>query len=527
MSVVEISPEQAYRATAIPWTKYIPHAPHPHQHAFLWLDVEEALYGGAAGGGKSDALLMAALQYVDQPDYAALLLRKTYAQLKRPGALLSRARQWLAPTDAKWVDEEKTWFFPSGATLSFGHLQHSIDRENYQGAEFDFIGFDEGGQFDEDDYLYLFSRLRRLVGSIIPGRMRLGSNPGGIGHEWVKKRFVVRASRGDRVFIPAKLEDNPSLDQDDYRRKLAKLNPVLRAQLENGDWDVRTPSGREFFDHDQMDAAMPLLDDPWDRGFLTGTPVANGSLTWIPAALGSTAIYKMPVDEHTYAIWGDVAGGVSEDEEAARAEHDEGDFCAAYVVDLTCGEIVAEFEMRTDADLYAAELARLGWLYRCGPTPALLAVEVNNAGVLTISKLRDEWAYPNLYKRLVVDDRVKGKRTTKLGWATTLLTRPAMLASLKGVLRDDPSKLASRSLLAQMRSFVQHKDGIRSGADVGCHDDLVIAAAGVFALYQQRAQMPVSVRKPRGPMSLDDVIRERQRGKSRKSIAQRAPRAAA
>jgi hypothetical protein len=523
---VSISPELAAKALRIPWTRYIPHAPHAHQHAFLWLSCEEALYGGAAGGGKSDALLMAALQYVDQPGYAALLLRKTYAQLNRSGALLDRARSWLSSTDAKWNEGNKRWTFPSGATLEFGHLQHSTDRENYQGAEYDFVGFDEGGQFDEDDYLYLFSRLRRLQGSNIPSRMRLGSNPGGIGHEWIKKRFIVPASREGRIFVPARLADNPSLDQDDYRSKLAKLNPVLRAQLENGDWDVRTPSGREFFDAAQLDAASKLLDEPWSRGFLAGTPVPNGKLTWIDAAAGSTGIYAMPQDDHSYAIFADVAGGISEDEEAARADDDKLDFCAAEVVDLTDGRIVCEFEMRTDADLYAADLARLGWLYRCGPTPALLAVEVNNAGVLTISKLRDEWAYPNLYRRVVVDERSK-KRSSKLGWHTSLLTRPAMLASLKGVLRDDPSKLSSRALIGQMRSFVQHKDGIRSGADTGCHDDLVISAAGVFALYQQRAQLPVVVRPPRGPMSLDEVIAERQRGKQRKSIAQRAPRAAA
>jgi hypothetical protein len=524
--VTTITPELAAKALRIPWTRYIPHAPHAHQHAFLWLACEEALYGGAAGGGKSDALLMAALQYVDQPGYAALLLRRTYKDLSLPGALMSRAEQWLAPTDAKWNGDTKTWTFPSGATLTFGYLQTSKDKFQYQGAEFNFVGFDEATQFAEDDYTYLFSRLRRLEGSLIPGRMRCASNPGGEGHEWVKRRFVNRTTRDERIFIPAQLADNPSLDQGAYLRSLMNLDAVTREQLLNGDWDVRTPSGREFFDREQMDRAALLLDEPWSRGFLAGTPVPNGKLTWIDAAAGSTGIYAMPQDDHAYAIFADVAGGISEDEEAARADDDKLDFCAAQVVDLTDGRIVCEFEMRTDADLYAADLARLGWLYRCGPTPALLAVEVNNAGVLTISKLRDEWGYPNLYRRVVVDERSK-KRSSKLGWHTSLLTRPAMLASLKGVLRDDPAKLSSRALLGQMRSFVQHKDGIRSGADTGCHDDLVISAAGVFALYQQRAQLPVQVRPPRGPMSLDEVIAERQRGKQRKSIAQRAPRAAA
>ena len=82
-------------------TKYIPHEPTPKQQAFLLLPHREAFYGGAAGGGKSEALLMAALQYVDVPGYAALLLRKTYQDLMLPNALMDRSEQWLGTTDAQ------------------------------------------------------------------------------------------------------------------------------------------------------------------------------------------------------------------------------------------------------------------------------------------------------------------------------------------------------------------------------------------------------------------------------------------
>ena len=104
-------------------TKYIPQAATPKQSAFLLLPHLEALYGGQAGGGKSSALLMAALQYVDVPGYAALLLRRTYADLSLPGALMDRAADWLQPTDAHWNDTAKTWTFPSGATVTFGYLE--------------------------------------------------------------------------------------------------------------------------------------------------------------------------------------------------------------------------------------------------------------------------------------------------------------------------------------------------------------------------------------------------------------------
>jgi predicted phage terminase large subunit-like protein len=215
---------------------------------FLMLQHREALFGGAAGGGKSQALLMAALQYVDVPGYSALLFRRTYADLTLPGALLDRARDWLGPTDAVWNDREKTWRFPSGATLTFGYLDTENDRLRYQGAEAQFVGFDELTQFGERDYRYLFSRLRRLQGSPVPIRMRAASNPGGPGHEWVKARFV--DSDNERPFVPARLSDNPSLDTAEYEDSLAELDPITRRQLLEGDWTARAGGSlfrREWF----------------------------------------------------------------------------------------------------------------------------------------------------------------------------------------------------------------------------------------------------------------------------------------
>lgn len=224
---------------------YIPHEPTDKQMQFLLLHDREALYGGAAGGGKSDALLMAALQYVHVPNYSAILFRRTYKDLSLPGALMDRAHDWLDGTDAHWSDTNKTWTFPSGATLTFAYLAHENDKYNYQGAEFQFIGFDELTQFEESQYRYLFSRLRRLKGSNVPLRSRVASNPGGRGHEWVKQRFLIEGKIKGRVFISAKLEDNPFLDTDEYESSLKELDPVTRAQLRHGDWDV-LPEGNKF-----------------------------------------------------------------------------------------------------------------------------------------------------------------------------------------------------------------------------------------------------------------------------------------
>jgi predicted phage terminase large subunit-like protein len=230
---------------ALRLNKYIPIQPTPRQAVFLSTTQKEVFYGGAVAGGKSAALLAAALQYVDEPDYAALLLRRTYSDLALPGALMERAQDWLQGTDAHWNDTTKTWKFPSGATLTFGYLEAENDRYRYQSAEFQFVGFDELSQFSEHQYQYLFSRLRRLKSSIVPIRMRSASNPGGSGHQWVRQRFLVEGPANGRIIIRAALADNPHVDAKDYIKSLNELDPVTRHQLLNGDWDV-TDKGSKF-----------------------------------------------------------------------------------------------------------------------------------------------------------------------------------------------------------------------------------------------------------------------------------------
>lgn len=246
-------------------TKYIPHQPHPTQAAFLLLDVREALFGGAAGGGKSDALLMAALQYMDVPGYAAILFRRTFPDLNQPDALIPRSHEWLArwrEEGVTWNGQDHQWTFPTSdpdrpAVLKFGHLANDNDIYNYQGAAYQFIGFDELTQFTEKMYDYLHGRLRRRAGEdvAVPLRIRGSANPGGIGHEWVKAKFIGTPEAPVRTpgiaFVPSKLEDNPSLDAVEYEKSLdAMSDPVLRAQLRRGDWETR-PAGdmlrREWF----------------------------------------------------------------------------------------------------------------------------------------------------------------------------------------------------------------------------------------------------------------------------------------
>lgn len=259
---------EAARLLVPKWTKYIPHMPEPPQQAFLLLDHQEAFYGGAAGGGKSDALLMGALQYVDVPGYNALILRRTFDELALPEAIMARSLEWLMGTDAVWNSAAHRWTFPSGATLTFGHVQHQQDRFKYQGAAFQYIAFDELTEFEEIVYRFLFSRLRRLEGFHVPLRMRSASNPGGLGHEWVKRRFIDEGMAHGRPFIPAKVQDNPHLDQNEYIQSLMNLDPLTRKRLLDGDWSVR-PMGAMFRQEwfkivDQMPAPITKIVRVWD-----------------------------------------------------------------------------------------------------------------------------------------------------------------------------------------------------------------------------------------------------------------------
>jgi predicted phage terminase large subunit-like protein len=225
---------------------YVPVQISPKQEIFLRLAGNlEVFYGGAGGGGKSVALLMGALRWVHIPRFSALLLRRTFPELSQRGGLMDIARRWLKGSDAKFYGNgsreypPNTWVFPSGATITFGHVAQPGDEENYMGGEYQYIAFDELSAFTESMYRFLFSRLRRAHGVDVPLQMRSASNPGGPGHVWCKKRFIDPRTRPPgTLFVPASISDNPGLDATEYRKSLSNLPALLRAQIEHGDWSA-------------------------------------------------------------------------------------------------------------------------------------------------------------------------------------------------------------------------------------------------------------------------------------------------
>lgn len=236
-------------STQVLLNQFVPHDPFAKQVDFCAVqpvnDTIECMYGGAAGGGKSDALLMAALMYVEEPEYSALLLRKTYKDLALPGALMFRLGRWLEPwvkdKVVHWNGTDKIFTFPSGATITFGYLAHENDVYQYDSSEFQFIGLDELTQFTKFQYDYMWSRLRRPENSNIPIRMMSASNPGGIGHEWVKRKFII----GNGLFIPSTFKENPHIDSWVYLKALNNLDPITKQHKKYGNWDA-VPEGKLF-----------------------------------------------------------------------------------------------------------------------------------------------------------------------------------------------------------------------------------------------------------------------------------------
>lgn len=230
--------------------------PQPKQEEFQKCSCFEALYGGAAGGGKSDALLAEALRQVGISHYRGIIFRRTIPQLE---GLISRSKELYAKLGGKYNEVAKCWTFKSGAKIFFGYMQREDDKTNYQGKPYDFIGFDELTHFTWTQYSYMFSRCRP-TGAGTRCYIRATANPGGVGHGWVKERFIKPCKAGkvvwekqvvtdnegkkitmwtDRTFIASSVFDNKALLSNDpnYLASLAMLPEKERDALLYGNWD--------------------------------------------------------------------------------------------------------------------------------------------------------------------------------------------------------------------------------------------------------------------------------------------------
>jgi len=249
---------------------YIPYEPTDLQWAALCSDKEETLFAGGLGGGKSFYMLMSALMYVHVPGYAAMIFRRTYPDLMQAGGLIPLAAEWLSNTDARKHDGGKRWSFPSGATLTFEHMENPQERFRKAGSEIQFLGWDEVAQMEFECYDFLRSRMRRSTTmnpelANVPMRIVSTANPGHKYAQWVKEYFISdaqgnRVSHPKRLFIPSTLDDNPHLDREEYAARLEALDPVMRAQMRHGDWNIM-PIGNMFKEENFMIVPGRLTGD--------------------------------------------------------------------------------------------------------------------------------------------------------------------------------------------------------------------------------------------------------------------------
>ena len=244
------------------------------QTDFLAAPERDVLYGGAAGGGKSYAMLIDPLRFAHRAAHRALILRRSMPELRE---LIDKSRELYpkAFPGCKYKEVEKLWNFPSGAKVEFGFLERDADVYRYQGQAYSWIGFDEITHLPtEFGWNYLASRLRTTDPDITP-YMRCTANPGGVGATWVKKRYVDpyppnESFTGEdnltRKFIPARLDDNPYLAEDGrYEEMLKALPPTQRKQLLEGNWDVNEGAAFTEFDLDTHVITPFEIPISWER----------------------------------------------------------------------------------------------------------------------------------------------------------------------------------------------------------------------------------------------------------------------
>ena len=266
----------------------------PKQHSFITAEPTEVLFGGAAGGGKSyaqviDALLFA-LKYAGSKQ---LILRRTFAELEK--SIIRTVLAMYPRGIFTFNSSSHTGKFNNGSIIDFGYLANENDVYQYQSAEYDVVRFDELTHFTENQYIYLISRVRGA--NNFPKRVKSSTNPGGVGHVWVKKRFIEPAPPNTefvgedgvtKIFIPSLLDENYFLMETDpnYKKRLLALPDKERKALLYGDWNIF--EGQYFDEFDEKVHVCEPFEIPkhWRRyraidyglDMLAGVYVAVNSL---------------------------------------------------------------------------------------------------------------------------------------------------------------------------------------------------------------------------------------------------------
>ena len=274
--------------------------PNAKQRVFAELPFEvfEGFYGGALGGGKSELLLMLPILYRlhEHSKFHGIFFRRTLTQ--QDETLVIRAKYLYGKVGGSYNETKRIFTFPSGAIIRFAYLERDEHARDHDGAEYHYVAFDELTHFSEFQYLYITSRIRRAV-SDLPVIIRSASNPGNIGHGWVRKRFIepcreggkllVDAKGNKRIFIRSWATDNPQLTKNDptYLDRLSMLPEHERRAKIEGDWwifagQVFTEFRNERLSGEPVNAlhVIPPFHIPYYWPRLLGIDWGHSANTW-------------------------------------------------------------------------------------------------------------------------------------------------------------------------------------------------------------------------------------------------------
>lgn len=434
----------------------------PHEGAqtmFMSRKEDVVLMEGGKGSGKSMCIVMEAVRQINNPNYKALIVRRTFPQLQE---LIDRAHVFYPLLEGKWVGELKRFTFLSGSFIEFGHCESEVDKERYQGKEFAFIGFDQLEQFLESQFNFIVAQ-NRSSDPTLKCYVRSTANPGGVGHWWIKRRFIENKKAGQtytdtytlptgkkitRTYchIPATIYDNPTLlkAQPTYLANLMSLPEIEKRAYLEGDWNAF--STQCVFDSHGMQLQESKVVDPQWVGFIKED---KETFQIVSDTTGNLKIWKEPETSVPYEIGADVSEG-----------DQTGDYSSAHVVDKRNWNVVAIWHGHRNPLDFASILDSLGRYYNTSE----ISVEVNGPGIATVQKLV-ELGYPALY-RYAPD---------KYGFRTDMSTRYNMLSTLMDAIRGGEVKIYDRDTLDEMYNFIRNERTAKIEAREGTHDDRVMS----------------------------------------------------
>lgn len=433
--------------------------PQPKQAIALKCPAYELFYGGARGGGKSDFLLADYAKGVEQygQHWHGIIFRRSLPELEE---LLKRSWELYPPLGGHFAEGRKTWEFPNGANLKFRYLDRDSDVHHYQGHQYTWIGFDELTNWATDYcYIYMHSCARSAEG--VPVRVRASGNPGSVGHVWVKQRFVdvnpaMKPFRDPdtglfRVFIPARLEDNLKLQENDpeYEGRLKMQPEHLYRAYRFGDWDIFAGQVFDEFRRDVHVIKPIKLEPSWlrfcsmDWGYAKPFSIGWWAVTGDGRMIRYREMYGCEEGKHNLGVKRPAIEVAREAWETSVAEG-----CTEMVADPACWAKIGTAQ-QSEPESIAEIFASVGWTMTKGINDRVSGLQrmhdmmkvVAHDGLPLLLVFDTCGAFIRTIPQLVVDEKNPEDVDTKGEDHVYDDSRYAVMSRQAKILQPEPKKL--------------------------------------------------------------------------------------